>query len=47
MDDKKEKEPVKYKRHWTSEERQALINLRIKEKEVRKGYLQRIKELYK
>ena len=46
MDDKKQ-EPVKYKRYWTSQERQELINLRIKEREVRKGYLDKIWELYK
>ena len=45
MDDKKQ-EPVKRKRYWSSEERQELINLRIKEKQARKGYMQKIRELY-
>jgi hypothetical protein len=48
MDDNEtKKRQEKDKRHYTDYERQQLINQRLKEKEVRKGYLDKIKELYR
>ena len=48
MDDKEtKKKPAKDKRHYSDYERQQLINQRLKEKEVRRGYLDKIKELYR
>ena len=48
MDDKEAKKRTeKVKRHYSEYERQVLINQRLKEKEVRKGYMDKIKELYR